>query len=77
MKHEGHHEVQVDAAEAVRTRADDAEWARMSDVQRTQWCLRSTRLLDTEQFQKDFGSWQGSNPDMAFTNPTAPGTEKK
>lgn len=77
MKPEGRQVVQAEAAEAARQKADPAEWANMSDVQRTQWCLRSTRLHDTEQFRKHFGSWNGPDPDMAFTNPTAPGTERK
>jgi len=49
----------------------------MSNEQRTKWCLRSTRLLDTEQFRSDFGSFNGPDPDMSFTNPTAPGTDTK
>lgn len=70
-------EVQGDATEAVRQQAAAAAWRGMSDVQRTRWCLRSTRLPDTEQFRSDFGSLNGPDPNMAFTNPTTPGTEKK
>lgn len=76
MKREGHKENQVDVAEAALQQADAAEWARMSDVQRAQWCLRCTRLLDNDQFRRDFGSWNGPDPDMAFTNPISPGKEK-
>ena len=63
--------------ESARQPADKTEWTSMSNEQRTKWCLRSTRLLDTEQFRSDFGSFNGPDPDMSFTNPTAPGTDTK
>lgn len=76
MNRKAHIEDQKDAEKVAREQADAAEWARMSDVQRAQWYLRCTRLLDNDQFRKDFGSWNGPDPDMAFTNPTSPGSEK-
>jgi|GEM_PF-2645186 len=57
--------VQSDPTETTRQLVHSAEWAHMSNIQRAQWCLRSTRLKDTEQFRRDFGSLNGPDPNMS------------
>lgn len=62
--------------DAVYPAADAIMWARLTDVQRTEVLLESTRLLDQEDFTRTYASYNGPSPDMAFTNTTAPGTKK-